>query len=106
MTAHKGGSPRQEFPRKGTKARAIMLLMLREEGVCANEAVEAGLSTSRGNFTSTKNYLLDFYDFDILQWCIKSPKGGRDRVKFRIIGRWCEDGKYLDYLARKMREMK
>ncbi|MCK5612918.1 hypothetical protein KAR91_64185 [Candidatus Pacearchaeota archaeon] len=102
MTFHKGG-PRQQFPRKGTKLRAIMLLMLREQGVCAYETAEIGLCNKPNTFGTRKIYLTDSYNFHIISWTIKSPSGGRPWTKYRIIGRWREDGRYLDYLARKIK---
>jgi len=103
MAGYGWHNKRQTFPKKGTKLRALLLLLLRGQGLSANEAVGLGILKYSSEFGPRRDYLTDFYNFDIIQWNIKSPLPGRPRKSFRIIGRWREDGRYLDYLARKIK---
>ena len=99
-------SHRSEFsdPKRGTKSSLALELLLRDRGVSALEAIEAGATLSQSQFLRVIARLSDDCGYDIRTFPKDpnrpSPKG-RSSVVYKCVGRSEWGGAYHDYVAPK-----
>jgi len=77
-------------PRKGTKTRVVVNLMLRREGL---------LSDQFPSVPSLAERLRDDCGFDIAIFPAPTGKPGRPRSCYKIIGRYRWDGSYRSFVS-------
>lgn len=90
--------PEYSSPRKGTKSRAMVNLMLRCEGATAEDFVAVGVKPGGGNIISTLERLRNDQGFDIAAFPEPQQARGRPRYRWKIIGRFIKSGGYRSFI--------
>lgn len=91
-------SPKNKFskpPRKGTKARNVLLLMLKPEGFARND-----IEDEPHNLTTLIATLRDDKGYDIRKFPKRKSDKGRAKSVYRCIGKMRWDGSYRSFTER------
>lgn len=99
----KRGHSKKRLPSKGTKRREMLRLMLRPEGLTANEAIEFGLG-GPGVVSDASERLYADYGFDVRSFRIPNPnhnprqRGSKKLLAvYRVVGRFKDCGGYRSF---------
>ena len=91
------------LPKRGSKTRAILALMLRPQGLTVHEAVQLGLSPKSGNLGGPLQQLELFKGWDIRRVSLpeehRKERNNRWGIAYKVVGRYRDSGRYRSFVS-------